>query len=100
MNFFTRIMRKFFVRTFMVYAGIIVLVFLSIYFFAQGTVKTFYYDNLKIHLNQLGYALTPKAAELYQVRDFKGLDALTGLVLNMRRFMLLISYRSWRLNVH
>ncbi|MCP4154087.1 MAG: HAMP domain-containing protein [bacterium] len=76
MNFFTRMMRQFFVRTFLVYAGIILLVFLSVYYFAQGTIREFYHDNLKLQLNQVGYALTPNAIELYKKKDFAGMDGL------------------------
>lgn len=76
MNFFTRMIRNFFVRSFMVYAGIIVLVFLSVYFFAQGTIKNFYNDQLKAQLIRVGYAIKPKAVELYKERNFHGMDLL------------------------
>ncbi|MCP4217801.1 MAG: HAMP domain-containing protein [bacterium] len=75
MGFIARTLRKFFVRTFLVYAGIILMVFLAIYIFARGPIKAFYYDQLKTQLTRVGHAMSPKAVDLFEVRNYEGMDA-------------------------
>jgi len=75
-GFFSRWMRKFFVRTFISYVVIIVLVFLVIFLFTQSTIRHYYIENLKNHLGQVGHSLKPKVTDLYEEKDWQGLDRL------------------------
>lgn len=75
-NPYGRLLGTFFVRTFISFVGIIVVVFVSIYLFSQGTIKHFYIENLKSQLNQVGRALEPKAADLFEEQDLRGMDRL------------------------
>lgn len=68
--------RGFFVRTFISYVIIIVTVLVLIFLFSQGTIRNFYVDNLETRLKQVGYALMPKAVELYDAADIEGMDRL------------------------
>ena len=75
-NFFSRMMRKLFVRTFISYVGLIALVFLLIYLFSQNTIKHFYTETLNDQLRQVGHALKPKAVDLFEKNDMEGMDRL------------------------
>lgn len=75
-GFFSRMMSKFFVRTFISYVLIILMVFVLIFLFSQNSIKTFYFDELESQLRQVGAALKPKAVELYEAADMEGMDRL------------------------
>lgn len=75
-GFFARLMSKFFVRTFISYVIIILMVLVLIFLFSQGTIRNFYTANLKTQLKQVGCALKPKAVELYEAADIEGMDRL------------------------
>ncbi|MCP5109102.1 MAG: HAMP domain-containing protein [bacterium] len=68
--------RGFFVRTFTSYVIIILMVFVLIFLFSQGTIRNFYIENLETRLKQVGHALMPKAVELYDEADIEGMDRL------------------------
>ncbi len=68
--------RSFFVRTFIGYVIIILTVLVLIFLFSQGTIRDFYTADLETRLKQVGHALTPKAAELYDAADLDGMDRL------------------------
>lgn len=75
-GFFSKLLQRFFVRTFISYVAIIVLVFALIFLFSQSTVRLFYKSQLKTHLEQAGAMFKPKAVDLFQAGDMAGLDAL------------------------
>lgn len=75
-GFFTRLRSKFFVRTFLSYMTIILMVFALIFLFSQGTIRNFYIENLKTQLKQVGCALKPKAVELHEAANIRGMDRL------------------------
>lgn len=69
-------LRSFFVRTFLSYIIVIVMVFVLIYLFSQAPIRAFYVEKLKSRLTQVGHAFTPKAAELYHNNQVQALDRL------------------------
>lgn len=71
-----RMMQRFFVRTFTSFFTIIALVFLLLFIISQGTIKSYYTENTRTHLNQVAIALTPKILDLFQNNDFENLDRL------------------------
>ncbi len=73
-NGLARWLEKFFVRTFFSYMGVIVLVFLLIYFFSLAPIRDFYLEDLKTRLQQIGSTMQFKAIELYKAGDLTGLD--------------------------
>jgi len=75
-GFIARWMNKFFVRTFISYVIIIFMVLVLIFLFSQSTIRNFYIENLKTQLKQVGFALKPKAVELYDAADLDGMDRL------------------------
>ena len=75
-GFFTRLMSKFFLRTFISYVIMILMMFVLIFLFSQSTIRNFYLENLKTRLKQVGHALMPKAVELYEAADIEGMDRL------------------------
>lgn len=75
-GFFIRLIRKFFVKTFASYVVIIASVFLLLYLFTQGTIRHFYVETLKNHLGQVGHSLKPEVVDLYEEKDWEGLDKL------------------------
>lgn len=50
------------------------MVFVLIFLFSQGTIRDFYTANLETRLKQVGFALMPKAVELYAAADLEGMD--------------------------
>jgi uncharacterized membrane-anchored protein YitT (DUF2179 family) len=68
-NLLSRITRKFFMRTFISYVGVIVLVFALVYLFTQNAIKNYYIENLSTHLSHVGYSLKPEIIVLYENND-------------------------------
>jgi two-component system, OmpR family, phosphate regulon sensor histidine kinase PhoR len=71
-----RLIRTVFARVFVSYIVIIALVFLLVFLLSQGTVKRFYMQNLKKHLDQVGNSMAPKISELFDAGDSGAIDTL------------------------
>lgn len=61
--------RTIFLKTFVSYIGVSVLVLTLIYLLSQPTIKNFYINQLKKHLTQTAEAIKPQANKLYQNHD-------------------------------
>jgi len=71
-----KLLQKFFVRTFISYVAIIVLVFTLLLLFSQSTVRNLYKDQLKKHLSQVGITLKPKILDFFEANDIAGMNRL------------------------
>jgi two-component system phosphate regulon sensor histidine kinase PhoR len=75
-SFLGKFFGNFFIRAFISYLLIIALVIILIYLFSQGTIRNYYFENVKTGLIQIGYSMKPKIHELYEQNKFEELDQL------------------------
>lgn len=64
------------IRTFIQYIAIIILVIIFLFLFLQGTIRSFYTDDLEHHLFQVGNALEPRLYELFDKNNIDEMDKL------------------------